>query len=111
MKAWENAGLPLQKLPQTTVHELNEQLDQVQVLDVRSPEEWDEGHIPGARHFYVGDMRNGFDGIAGYDKQQPLVTYCDSGYRADIAASLLQRQGYTDIRSVPGSWQAWKNAG
>lgn len=111
MKAWENAGLPLQKLPQMTVHELKEQIDTVQLLDVRAPDEWEAGHIPGARHLYVADMRDGVDGGAALDKSQPIVTYCDSGYRADIAASLLQRRGYKDVRNVPGSWQAWKNAG
>lgn len=107
MKAWENAGFPLRKLPQMTVHELNEQRDAVQLLDVRAPDEWENGHIPGARHLYVADMRDGRDGLAGFDKNKPVVTYCDSGYRADIAASLLQRRGFSDVRNVPGSWQAW----
>lgn len=111
MKAWENAGRPLKQLPQMSVHELKEQMQQVQLLDVRAPDEWEEGHIPGARHFYVADMRGGVDGLAGYDKQKPVVTYCDSGYRADIAASLLERHGYADVRNVPGSWQAWTKAG
>lgn len=56
-------------------------------------------------------MRDGLDGLAGFSKDQPVVTYCDSGYRADIAASVLQRHGYADVRNVPGSWQAWTNAG
>lgn len=75
MKAWNNAGYASLRLPQVTVHEVRERLQQVQLLDVRAPAEW------------------------------------DSGYRAGIAASLLQRRGYSDVRNVPGSWQAWKNAG
>ena len=111
MKLWENAGLPLQTLPQITVHELKEQLDDVQLLDVRAPDEWQAGHIPGAQHLFVVDMRDGLNGAAGLDKRKPVVTYCDSGYRADIAASLLQQHGYPDVRNVPGSWQAWTKAG
>lgn len=111
MKAWENAGLPLARLPQISVHELKDRLQEVQLLDVRAPDEWEAGHIPGARHFYVADMRDGIDGVTGFDKNKPLVTYCDSGYRADIAASLLEQHGYADVRNVPGSWQAWNNAG
>ena len=111
MKAWENAGFPLERLPQETVHELKQHLGDVQLLDVRAPDEWDAGHIPGAKHFYVADMRDGINGVAGFDKKKPVVTYCDSGYRADIAASLLKRHGYHDVRNVPGSWQAWNNAG
>ena len=56
-------------------------------------------------------MREGLDGMAGLDKQKPLVTYCDSGYRADIAASLLQQHGFENVRNLPGSWQAWTKAG
>lgn len=104
-------GLPLQKLPQMSVHELKEHLTEVQLLDVRAPDEWEGGHIPGARHLYVADMRDGANGTPNFQKDRPVVSYCDSGYRADIAASLLQRRGYTDVRNVPGSWQAWKNAG
>ncbi|MCA9226655.1 MAG: MBL fold metallo-hydrolase, partial [Planctomycetales bacterium] len=111
MKAWENAGLPLRKLSQMTVHELNDQIDNVQLLDVRAPDEWEQGRIPGATHLYVADMRDGLDGASAFDKSKPVVTYCDSGYRADIAASLLQRRGFQDVRNVPGSWQAWNNAG
>jgi hydroxyacylglutathione hydrolase len=94
-----------------SVHELKDHLQEVQLLDVRAPDEWNSGHIPGARHFYVADMRGGGDGLAGLDKHKPVVTYCESGYRADIAASLLQRRGFADVRNVPGSWQAWTEAG
>ncbi|MEZ6113806.1 MAG: rhodanese-like domain-containing protein [Pirellulaceae bacterium] len=94
-----------------TVHELNDQIDNVQLLDVRAPDEWEQGRIPGATHLYVADMRDGLDGASAFDKSKPVVTYCDSGYRADIAASLLQRRGFQDVRNVPGSWQAWNNAG
>jgi hydroxyacylglutathione hydrolase len=37
--------------------------------------------------------------------------YCDTGYRASLAASWLRAHGVTDVRNVPGSWQAWTNAG
>lgn len=111
MKAWENTGLPLQYVPQVSVHQLKDHLRDFQLLDVRAPSEWNEGHIPTARHFNVADMRDGLEGLDGFSKDQPVVTYCDSGYRADIAASVLQRHGYADVRNVPGSWQAWTNAG
>lgn len=111
MKAWANEGLPLKQLRQVTVHELKQRRSEVQVLDVRSPDEWKDGHIPGARHLFVADMRTGTNGFAGLDKRQPVVTYCASGYRASLAASILQQRGYDDVGSVPGSWQAWTKAG
>lgn len=40
-----------------------------------------------------------------------MAVYCDSGYRASLAASLLLRMGFKDVHNVPGSWKAWKALG
>ena len=48
--------------------------------------------------------------LARLKKDKPVAVYCDSGYRASIAASLLQRNGFAQVRNVPGSWKAWKAA-
>lgn len=111
MKAWANSGRKLQALPQISVHELHEIANRVQLLDVRAPDEWESGRIPGAHHWFVADLRDENKRPSGLDQQKPVVTYCDSGYRANLAASLLQQAGYTDVRNVPGSWQAWNEAG
>lgn len=111
MQAWENAGLPLQELAQVSVHELKECLGELQLLDVRSEQEWNEGRIPGARHHPVAELRDQGNGAAALNKTSPTVTYCATGYRASIAASLLQQQGFTDVGMVPGSWKAWTSAG
>lgn len=107
MTAWNNKGLPLERVGEMSVCELAERKDTVQVLDVRSGSEWDAGRVPGATHFYVGDMRDG--SLPDLDKSRPVAAYCGSGYRASIAASLLQRGGFTEVINVPGSWQAWNN--
>lgn len=110
MKEWDNAGFPIEKIPQMSVHELKEKLrNNIQILDVRSPGEWERGHIPGAIHKYVADMRIEIDCCL--DKDKPIAVYCDSGYRASIAASLLKSRGIKDVYNVPGSWQAWTNMG
>lgn len=111
MKAWDNAGLALQKLPQISVEELRERTEgrsKLKVMDVRSEQEWESGHIPGADHFFVANMRNRIDGL---DKSQPIVTYCASGYRASLASSLMQARGFEKVFNVPGSWKAWQKAG
>ena len=110
MKAWGKRRISAQKAPQMTVHELKQRPPEMQVLDVRSPSEFASGRIPGARHFYVVDMRDVHGGIDGLDKHRPVAAYCGSGYRASIAASLLERLGFEDVRNVPGSWQAWTNS-
>lgn len=111
MTAWENAGLPLQPLPQLHVRDLAKEVDKpsraLTVLDVRAPQEWEDGHVPGAVHVFLPELPKSMSRI---DKVQPVAVYCDSGYRASIAASLLQANGY-DVRNVPGSWQAWRACG
>lgn len=111
MKAWENAGLPLAKLPQLPVQELAERRDDFQLLDVRSPSEFEKNRIAGAEHHYVADMRDGIQGELDVDPGKPVAVYCGSGYRANIAASILLRNGFEQVHNVPGSLLAWKAAG
>jgi hydroxyacylglutathione hydrolase len=108
MTAWQNFGGRLEELPQVPVHEVHTCSDQLQVIDVRAPSEWEAGHIPCARHLFVPDIR---ERAGELDAGKPLVTYCATGYRASIAASLLRQQGFEDVRTMPGSWTAWQNAG
>jgi hydroxyacylglutathione hydrolase len=108
MTAWANAGMSLETLPQISIHELRANGRDTQILDVRSPQEWKEGHIPGASHYFIGDMRTGMPDL---DKKKPVTTYCGSGYRASIAASILQANGFEAVQNVPGSWNAWQSAG
>jgi hydroxyacylglutathione hydrolase len=111
MDAWNRAGRKLTHLRQMTVHELDEQRESIQVLDVRTRSEFENGRVPGARHYYVGDMREMPINIDEVDPGEPVAVYCGSGYRASIAASLLQCAGFKDVRSVPGSWSGWTDAG
>jgi hydroxyacylglutathione hydrolase len=108
MKAWDNAGLPLDDVGQMTVHEIKLRGTQLQLLDVRSPDEWKGGHIPNARHIFLGELREKLDEL---DMDKPTAVYCDSGYRASIATSILKQAGFDCVCNIPGSWQAWKNAG
>jgi hydroxyacylglutathione hydrolase len=107
MKAWDAAGLPLERIGQMSVHELNERKSSLQVLDVRSPGEWKKGHVPGAHHIFVPELQNR---MKEFDPEKPTAVYCGSGYRASIATSILKPQGFNDLWNVPGSWEAWKKA-
>ena len=106
MKAWDNAGLPLGNLHQMTVHEVKAQAVELQILDVRSPDEWKKGHIPGAKHIFLPEVPQKSGELS---NKKPVAVYCDSGYRASIAASILQNEDF-NVHNVPGSWQAWLNA-
>ncbi|WP_312913872.1 MBL fold metallo-hydrolase [Stutzerimonas nitrititolerans] len=109
MTDWQNAALPLNRLQEWTVHELNARREapDVQVLDVRSPQEVAAGRVPGARHIFVAHLA---DRLNELDPDKTTATYCGSGYRASIAASILKKAGFRDVANVPGSWMAWKAA-
>jgi len=107
MATWREAGRDFARIPQISVHDLRE-ADGITPLDVRKPGEWEDGHVPGAVHAFLGELR---DRAKDLDPDAAYATYCASGFRASIASSLLAAAGFTDIRNVPGSWKAWRAAG
>jgi len=109
--AWYIEDLPIQGFNLLSVHDLKSMLEKDEelfILDVRSDEEWESGHIEGARHIYVGHVKDNLDMIP---KQCQVVVYCGSGRRSNIAASVLKMNGYNKIFNVLGSMSAWKTAG
>jgi hydroxyacylglutathione hydrolase len=109
MEAWVTAGLPVQELAQLPVQELNKLLPHrdFQLLDVRTPSEWDEGHLPDARYLFLGELR---EKLWKLNPDKPVAVYCATGYRASLAASLLQANGFKKVQNVPGSYAAWTAA-
>ena len=75
---------------------------------MRDQEEWDEGHVAGAKHIYVGHLEKRLGEIP---SDKPVAAFCSVGRRAGIAASVLQRAGFPVVYSVLGSMTAWKKAG
>jgi rhodanese-related sulfurtransferase len=102
MEAWATAGLPMQTLAQLPVQELNTLPPprDFDLLDVRTPREWDEGHLPGARYLFLGDLP---EKLRNLDPGRPVVVYCASGYRSSLAASLLQATGFRQVWNVPAA--------
>lgn len=78
------------------------------ILDVRTPEEWAGGHVPGPTHFFLADLRERTPEL---NPKQPVGVDCGTGYRARIVASMLQADGFDDAREFPGSWTAWYACG
>lgn len=107
MRAWDIAGFPIERIGQMSVHELNEKKASLQIVDVRSPNEWKRGHVPGARHIFVPEVKNRLGEL---DRSKPTAVYCGSGYRSSIAGSILKSAGFNDLWNVPGSWEAWTKA-
>jgi len=111
MSAWIDAGLPVSHTAQISPEQLHRQLAAGQgthVLDVRTDDEWREGHLPGAVHIMGGYLPDRIDEVP---RGRPLVVMCGSGYRSTIAASVLERAGLQDITNLTGGMKAWQDAG
>jgi len=109
MTSWREERLPVERVERMTVPELHERRDEVQVLDVRDRDEWDEGHIPGSVHVPYHDLHAVPDGI---DPERPVAAICGSGQRSAVAASLLQRLGAREvIHVVDGGVPRWRREG
>ena len=69
------------------------------VIDVREPDEWDEGHLPQAKLYPVGSIGAKVDEIAATagGKDRPVVVYCRSGGRASKAKQVLEAAGFTNV--------------
>jgi rhodanese-related sulfurtransferase len=78
--------------------------DHLFVLDVRSPEEFREGHVPGAVNVPYDQIAAR---IAEVPKDKDVVLYCRSGRRAGIAADVLTANGYTRLSHLEGDMQGW----
>jgi len=94
--------------PQVTVDEVNQQIDQLTIIDVRTQGEWNEGHINGALHIELNQIKDALDKIP---RDKPIRTICGSGYRSSVAASFLKASGFDDVRNVEGGIRAWSTKG
>src|ERR1700712_589082 len=82
------------------------------LLDVREGDEWDAGHIPGAKHIPRGYLESRVEGVVGNDRSKRVVIYCASGQRSALAANTLQQLlGYENVASVNGGITLWKDRG
>jgi hydroxyacylglutathione hydrolase len=78
--------------------------DAVMVLDVRADQEWKAGHVPGARHCPIGELHERLEEVVSWANGATIWVYCAAGFRASIAASLLDRRGIPVVL-VNGAWQ------
>jgi rhodanese-related sulfurtransferase len=91
------------------VHELQVKKDPALfVLDVRSPEEFAAGHVPGAVNIPHDQVASR---LAEIPKDKEVVLYCRSGRRSGLAAEALEANGYKDLRLMQGDMPGWEKAG
>jgi glyoxylase-like metal-dependent hydrolase (beta-lactamase superfamily II)/rhodanese-related sulfurtransferase len=100
MPAWQAAGLPAGRINLLPASEVTGP-----VLDIRQDSEFEEGHVPGARHAELGALGEAAGGLDG----GPLTVMCGHGERAMTGASLLQAAGRSGLAVAvggPGDWAA-----
>src|SRR3954453_22273379 len=83
----------------------------VVIIDVRESDEWDAGHIPGARFVTRGHLESRIEGAAP-DRSARVILYCASGSRSAVAPKTLKDQlGYERVESMTGGYTLWKDRG
>ena len=80
------------------------------LLDVREPDEFEQGAIPGSVHIPRGNLEASIENRI-TDRDQPLVVMCAGGVRSAFAADTLQQLGYTEVISMDGGFNRWKDEG
>jgi hydroxyacylglutathione hydrolase len=109
--SWYKSALPLERLDMMTITDLKERMDEGEdwtVLDVRSKDEWLEGHIEGSLNIYVGFLESRAKEVP---KDKNVAVVCKTGTRSSFASSILLRTGHRNITNVLGGMEAWKIAG
>lgn len=109
MADWRTSGQPIATLGQLSVHEALERVvrGEVELLDVRQPGEWRDGHAEGATFLTAGELPSRLDEVP---RDRPVAVICGSGFRSSVAASLLVAEG-RDALTVVGGMTAWRAAG
>src|SRR6202047_2060866 len=80
------------------------------VLDVREADEYEQGALPGALHIPRGFLESQVEGKVA-DHGAPIVVYCAGGTRSAFAAETLGQLGYSDVVSMAGGFNKWKDEG
>jgi len=85
-------------------------LGQAVFLDVREPDEYSQGTIPGSVHIPRGNLESNIEGrVADHDAE--VVVYCAGGMRSAFAAKTLEDLGYSNVVSMAGGFNRWKDEG
>jgi len=111
LTGWETAGLEYDSIPAVHVGELVRRIKAQEdfiLLDVRKQEEVDQGLLPGAKHVFLGELRQRLDEIP---RDKPVTTFCGSGQRAIAAASILKGHGFERVENSLGSMEACRSFG
>ena len=109
-EAWKEAGEQIDLIIDVEADELAMDIpfdENLVILDVRNETEWADGHVKGAMNIPLSELTDP-GSMAGLEDHHNIYVHCGGGYRSVIAASLLKRQGYHNLRNVTGGWSEIK---
>lgn len=110
-EAWDRAGFPLAKLSQVPVvalwQHLNAPNDELMLIDVREPFEWELGYIKGSLLISLAEI---WQHACRLDQRRNIVLICEEGIRSSTAASILLHHGFPRAGNVPGGIGHWLTA-
>ena len=83
----------------------------IQLVDVRRPDEFNDGHLKGAIQANWQDQPSFKEAVNKLDKNKPVYVYCKAGVRGDKAADWLTQNGFKEVVNLDGGIQSWTDAG
>ncbi|MGZ5436129.1 MAG: MBL fold metallo-hydrolase [Pyrinomonadaceae bacterium] len=113
IQAWREAGFEVADVPQITVAELKEMIENdhdLQVIDVRRGGEYESGHAPRAVTAPLANLREALPKL-NLNPSGKTAVICAGGYRSSAATSIMQPLGFTNLLNVTGGTNAWIKAG
>jgi hydroxyacylglutathione hydrolase len=106
---WTSTHGELETVRQLDAAQLKNTADRnVQIVDVRGPDEWRRGHLPGAIHIPLAALP---DRIGEVNANAPVVLHCKGGSRSAIATSFLQARGIGNASNLAGGFESWVKSG
>ena len=99
---WAMPGLATAK--EVDLSAVAERPSEAILIDVREPEEYGHGHVPGAISIPQAELATR---LAEIPRDRPVVLHCAGGYRSSVASSLLRREGWADVSDLLGGFGAW----
>jgi rhodanese-related sulfurtransferase len=95
----------IQEVTPEDVRAMKSRGENVVYLDVREPNEWNLGRIPGAVHLPRGNLETKIEALV--DRDQKVVVYCARGNRSALAALTMQQMGYHNVSSMSHGFLGW----
>ncbi|OBQ52711.1 rhodanese-like domain-containing protein [Halodesulfovibrio spirochaetisodalis] len=108
---WKQFLTPVESVSSEKALDMLAADESIQLVDVRQPAEYDDGHIAGAKHIPLGEL---LDRATELDKAKPVMVYCAIGGRSRVAAQLLSGQEFHQVYNLTGGfniWEGWESIG